>query len=211
MNLGQLRDYVRDRLSIAASDSVKQQQIDLVINTEYRRICAEMQLNIERTTLATIAGSQLVDLPNDWAETISIRFGGNILEPVSIHRFVQLDATGDDWPEGPSYYYQESPERIRVWPTPSATDIDAIDFWYVARPDELAGSADIPTAMPTEYHDLLGEIAVVRIAQNEEQFDLAQSAQNTANELMARMTGQMKRRQGTSSERVALRHYGGGA
>lgn len=211
MTLGQLRDYVRDRLSIAASDSVKQQQIDLVINTEYRRICAEMQLNIERTTLATIAGSQLVDLPNDWAETISIRFGTNVLQPVNIQRFVELDASGEDWPEGPSYYYQESPERIRVWPTPSATDIDAIDFWYVARPDALAGAADVPSAMPIEYHDLLGEIAVVRIAQNEEQFDLAQSAQNTANELMARMTGQMKRRQGTSSERVALRHYGGGA
>jgi len=202
-----MRDYVRDRLSIAASDSIKQTQIDTVINNEYRRVCAEMQLNIERATLATIAGEQLVDLPDDWAETVSMRFGQTVLQPVGIRRFVELDSS-DNWPEGPSFYYQESPERVRVWPTPSATDIDAITLWYVARPDALAEAGDVPAAMPMEYHDLLAEMAVARIAQNEEAFDIAQAAQATVAELMSRMTGQMKRRQGAGSERVALRHYG---
>jgi hypothetical protein len=205
-----MRDYVRDRLSIAASDSIKRSQIDLVINTEYRRVCAEMQLNIERATLATIAGEQLVDLPDDWQETITMRFGQNVLQPVNVHQFARLDATGEDWPEGPSYYYQESPERVRVWPTPSATDIDAITIWYVARPDALIGASDIPIALPLEYHDLLTEMAVARVAQNEEAFDIAQSAQATVAELRARLDGQMNRRQGDGSDRVVLRHYGAG-
>ncbi len=210
MTLDELRNYVRDRLSIAASDSTKQTQIDLVINTEYRRICAEMQLNIERATLATVADSQLVDLPDDWQETITMRFGGNVLQPVNIQRFAELDATTEDWPDGPSFYYQESPERVRVWPTPSATDIDAIVLWYVARPDAIAGGSEIPSVLPLEYHDLLAEMAVSRVAQNEEQFDIAQAAQATVAELRARLDGQMNRRQGAGNERVVLRHYGVG-
>jgi hypothetical protein len=210
MNLGEMRDYVRDRLSIAASDAIKQSQIDLIINTEYRRVCAEMQLNIERATLATVANSQLVDLPDDWQETITMRFGQNVLQPVNIQRFAELDATGEDWPDGPSFYYQESPERVRVWPTPTATDIDAITLWYVARPDTLAGAADVPSALPLEYHDLLTEMAVARVAQNEEAFDIAQAAQVTVAELRARLDGQMNRRQGAGNERVVLRYYGVG-
>lgn len=213
MTLDELRNYVRDRLSIAASDSTKQTQIDLVLNTEYRRICAEERLNIEKTTLGLIAQSQLADLPNDWQETITIRHGATVLQPVTFMRFAELDAAsenGTETTDGPSVYYQESPERIRVWPTPVETNSTALTLWYVARPDAMTSSGNTPAAMPVEYHDLLAEMAVVRIAQNEEQFDIAQAAQATVNELRQRMSGQMRRRQGYGQERVVLRHYGAG-
>lgn len=213
MTLDELRNYVRDRLSIAASDSTKQTQIDLVLNTEYRRICAEERLNIEKTTMGLVAQSQLADLPNDWQETISIRFGATVLQPVTFMRFAELDAAsenGTETTDGPSVYYQESPERVRVWPTPTETNSTALTLWYVARPDEMTSSAHTPSVLPVEYHDLLAELAVVRIAQNEEQFDIAQAAQATVNELRGRMSGQMRRRQGHGQERVVLRHYGVG-
>lgn len=213
MTLNELRDYVRDRLSIAASDSTKQTQIDLVLNTEYRRICAEERLNIEKTTMGLVAGSQLADLPNDWQETISIRHGAVVLQPITFMRFAELDASGENGTEtsnGPSVYYQESPERVRVWPTPVETNSTALTLWYVARPDAMTSGGNSPTALPVEYHDLLAELAVARIAQNEEQFDIAQSAQNTVNELRQRMSAQMRRRQGYGQERVVLRHYGVG-
>lgn len=213
MTLDELRNYVRDRLSIAASDSTKQTQIDLVLNTEYRRICAEEQLNIERTTMGVVANSQLADLPNDWQETISIRHGAVVLRPVTFQRFVELDAAtenGTETSDGPSVYYQESPERIRVWPTPVETNSTALTIWYVARPDAMTSGSSSPSAIPVEYHDLLAEVAVVRIAQSEEAFDIAQSAQATVNELRSRMQGQMRRRQGAGNDRVVLNHYGVG-
>ena len=211
MTLDQLRDYVRDRLSIAASDSTKQTQIDLVLNTEYQRLCAEERLNIERTTMGVVENSQLADLPNDWQEILVLRSGALVLQPVSFYRFAQLDADGGYTPNGPSVYYQESPERIRLWPTPTETNSTALSIWYVARPDPMTSGNHTPSAIPSEYHDLLAETAVVRIAQSEEPFDIAQSAQVAVNELRARMKGQMQRRQGSGSNRVALSHYGVGA
>jgi hypothetical protein len=213
MTLGEMRDYVRDRLSIAASDTTKQTQIDLVLNTEYRRICAEERLNIEKTTMGLVAGSQLADLPNDWQETITVRHGATVLQPVTFMRFAELDAAsenGTNTSDGPSAYYQESPERIRVWPTPVETNSTALTLWYVARPDAMTLVTHTPSVLPVEYHDLLAEMAVVRIAQNEEQFDIAQAAQATVNDLRLRMSGQMRRRQGSGQERVVLNHYGVG-
>ena len=213
MTLDELRNYVRDRLSIAASDSTKQTQIDTVLNTEYRRICAEERLNIERTTMGVVAGSQLADLPNDWQETISIRHGAIVLQPVSLQRFAELDAAteeGTDTSDSPSVYYQESPERIRVWPTPVETNSTALTIWYVARPDQMTSGSHAPSVLPVEYHDLLAESAIVRIAQSEEAFDIAQAAQATVNDLRFRMQGQMRKRQGAGNERVVLHHYGVG-
>lgn len=213
MTLDELRNYVRDRLSIAASDTTKQTQIDTVLNTEYRRICAEERLNIERTTMGVVANSQLADLPNDWQETISIRHGATVLQPVTLQRFAELDAAteeGTNTSDGPSVYYQESPERIRIWPTPVETNSTALTIWYVARPDAMTSGGNTPSALPVEYHDLLAELAVARIALNDESFDLAQSATAIANELRQRMQGQMRKRQGAGNERVVLRHYGVG-
>lgn len=213
MTLDELRNYVRDRLSIAASDSTKQTQIDNILNTEYRRLCAEERLNIERTTMGLVADSQLADLPNDWQETIAIRFGANVLQPINLQRFAELDAAsenGTETSDGPSMYYQESPERIRVWPTPTETNSTALTIWYVARPDAMTSGGNSPTALPVEYHDLLAEMAVARIALNEEAFDLANSAQAIVNELRGRMQGQMRKRQGAGNERVVLYHYGVG-
>ena len=213
MTLNELRDYVRDRLSIAASDSTKQTQIDLVLNTEYRRLCAEERLNIERTTMGVVADSQLADLPNDWQETIAIRHGAVVLQPVGLQRFAELDAAtenGTETTDGPSVYYQESPERVRIWPTPVETNSTALTIWYVARPNAMSSGSDTPSALPVEYHDLLAELAVSRIALNEEAFDLSTSALNIANELRGRMQGQMRKRQGAGNERVVLHHYGVG-
>lgn len=213
MTLDELRNYVRDRLSIAASDSTKQTQIDNILNTEYRRLCAEERLNIERTTMGLVADSQLADLPNDWQETIAIRFGANVLQPINLQRFAELDAAsenGTETSDGPSMYYQESPERIRVWPTPTETNSTALTIWYVARPTAMSSGSDTPSAIPVEYHDLLAEMAVTRIALNEEAFDLANSALSIVSELRGRMQGQMRKRQGAGNERVVLRHYGTG-
>lgn len=213
MTLDELRNYVRDRLSIAASDSTKQTQIDNILNTEYRRLCAEERLNIERTTMGLVANSQLADLPNDWQETIAVRYGANVLQPIGLQRFAELDAAsenGTETSDGPSMYYQESPERIRVWPTPTETNSTALTIWYVARPDEMTAGGNSPTALPVEYHDLLAEMAVARIALNEESFDLANSALSIVSDLRGRMQGQMRKRQGAGNERVVLHHYGVG-
>lgn len=209
MTLDELRNYVRDRLSIAASDSTKQTQIDVVLNTEYRRMCAEERLNIERTTLSLIADSQVVDLPNDWVETLSLARGNYVLEPVTFQQFAAYDS-GVEVPgvDAPIVYYQESPSRIRIYPEPTTTDVDGMTLWYVARPDAMASGTDTPSIIPTEYHDMLAEYAVSRIAMNEEMLDLAQSAKSTADDLRMRMQGQMRRRQGLGSERVNLKVYG---
>lgn len=210
MTLDELRNYVRDRLSIAASDSTKQTQIDTVLNQEYRRLCAEERLNMERTTVGLIENSQLADLPNDWVETVAIRFGKVVLQPVNFQKFAELDATSETSAStGPTVYFQESPERIRLWPTPTETNSTALILWYVARPDAMENGTDTPASLPVEYHDLLAELAVARIAQNEEAFDLANAALGTANDLRTRMQGQMRRRQGTGANRVLLTHYSG--
>jgi hypothetical protein len=73
----------------------------------------------------------------------------------------------------------------------------------------MALDLDIPSQIPEEYHDMLGELVVHRIAMSEEAFDLAQSAKQIADELRGRLIGQMKKRQGPGPRRLRLAVYHG--
>ena len=210
MTYAELRTYVLDRLSIDSSDSAKVTQINSLLNTEYRRIVGEERLNVTKASLALVANSPLVDLPNDWVETLSIKRGDTVLIPASFEKFSELEAQGTSSGYGsPTFYFQESPDRLRVFPTPTAFDLDLIDIYYVARPAAMSSDSDTPECIPVEYHDMLGELVINRIAMSEEAFDLAQSAKQIADELRGRMLGQMKRRQGPSTRRIRLAVYHG--
>ena len=210
MNLAQLRTYVLDRLSIDSTDTAKVTQIDRQLNTEYLRVVAEERLNVTKTTLALVADSQVVDLPDDWTETLALQRGATVMIPASFEKFAELDAAGTNAGyDAPIFYYQESPDRLRVFPTPTTTDPDGLTLWYCARPDAMALDLDIPSQIPEEYHDMLGELVVHRIAMSEEAFDLAQSAKQIADELRGRLIGQMKKRQGPGPRRLRLAVYHG--
>jgi hypothetical protein len=210
MNLAQLRTYVLDRLSIDSTDTAKVTQIDRQLNTEYLRVVAEERLNVTKTTLALVADSQVVDLPDDWTETLALQRGATVMIPASFEKFAALDAAGtNSGYDAPIFYYQESPDRLRVFPTPTTTDPDGLTLWYCARPDAMTVDANTPVQIPDEYHDMLAELVVHRIAMSEEAFDLAQSAKQIADELRGRLIGQMRKRQGPGPRRLRLAVYHG--
>jgi hypothetical protein len=153
------------------------------LNTEYLRLAAEEGLIEKTATLTVVAGNNSVDLPDDWQRTLQIVEDGKPLRPVTALEYADINTTG-----GPRrVYFPQSPERILVTPAPTTSEAQGITIIYVARPTALSGDADIPSALPLEYHDILVELVLIRAFLAEEQLELSQSAQVNAQVLLERL------------------------
>jgi hypothetical protein len=216
VTLGDLRTYVLDRLSVSSADTAKVAQIDHALNQEYRRLVAEEDLNVTTAAITLTAGVSTASLPADTAKILYLQHAGNVLRPVTWPQMaayyaqtalgVSADVTG------PAYYTVKGPTSLYLWPQPDATAAaTTVTIWYVARPTLMTDpAAHSPDALPAEWHDLLAEMAVSRVAMNEEAFDLADRASQAAQAMRERMRGAVSRAGGSTSSRMALRFYGTG-
>jgi hypothetical protein len=183
MTLAEMTDMTLLRLGVSSSDTQMRNYIRSLINTEYIRLAAEENLYEKVGTLSLVAGSSVVDMPNDWQRTIQITEGGHALRPVTALEYTEALVS----PGRHRVYMQESPERILVAPEPTESDSDGLRIIYVARPLELDTDASVPVALPVEYHDLLVELALMRAFLAEEDATLSQGAQMNAQGLLDRL------------------------
>lgn len=188
MTLGQMTSMALLRLGVSSSDTQLTDYIKSLINTEYIRLAAEEALYEKTGTLSLVAGSAIVDLPNDWQRTVQITEGGKALRPVTSLEYTEATISAGVH----RVYMQESPERILVAPVPTTSDPDGLSIIYVARPTQLTTDASVPDALPVEYHDLLVELALMRAFLAEEDLNLAQGAQANAQGLLDRLRAHRK-------------------
>jgi hypothetical protein len=214
VTLGDLRTYVLDRLSISSADTAKVTQITTVLNQEFLRLVMEEDFNVATASIGFTAASQDASLPATWAKILDIRAAGVVMQPVTWQRMAAYEAAtalGVNASDlGPSFYAVKPPLSLRIWPAPATTDAAGATIFYVARPALLAAAGDIPSALPAEWHDLLGEMAASRIALNEEAFELADRCSQAAQAMRERLHGAVTRTGGPTASRLALRFYGVG-
>lgn len=200
MNVADMTDMALLRLGVSSSDTRMKNYIKSLLNTEYIRLAAEEALYEKTGTLSLVAGSAIVDLPNDWQRTIHITEGGKALRPVTSLEYTEANLSNGRY----RVYMQESPERILVAPEPTTSDPDGLSIIYVARPAELVGDSSVPTALPVEYHDLLVELALMRAFLAEEDVTLSQGAQMNAQGLLDRLRAHRKMSTGKGIGKMIL-------
>jgi|GEM_PF-4374860 len=206
MTYAELRTYVRDRLTISTGDTAKTTQINTAIQQARYRLSAEFRLTKTKATLNFTADTETVTLPSDVVEILSITSGNYIVQPISEQEWAEV--AGSVVAGGPQVYVVDgSSTTIRISPVPADTETAAATIYYVARPTALSADADVPTELPAEFHDLIAEMAVYRIAQSEEDFDLARGAAVVADELRGELRAYMIRRRGPTASRQALRGF----
>jgi hypothetical protein len=208
---------VLDRLSIASSDTVKVTQVKAAINRARDRLVLDERLLITQANLTYTAGTDSLTLPADVMGIVSISSGSYVLEPMTYNELAdyRVRGTASEF-SGPLVYLREGiGTNVEVWPTPAETATVTKGLVYVPQPTELSADADTPSEIPRAYHDLLVEMAVIRVAQNEEAFDIAESARRnvhgtpgtTDQGLLADFRAFAKRQSGYGSTRVWPRGY----
>lgn len=200
MNLADMTSMALLRLGVSDSDTRMKAYIRSLINTEYIRLAAEEALYEKTGTLSLVAGSEVVDMPNDWQRTIQITEGGKALRPVTSLEYTEATMS----PGRHRVYMQESPERILIAPVPTESNPDGLHIIYVARPLALDGDSSIPTALPIEFHDLLVELALMRAFLAEEDAALAQGAMANAQGLLDRLRAHRKMSAGKGIGKMIL-------
>lgn len=217
MTREELRDYVLDRLAISSGDTSRVTQINGLLSREYLRIVREERLGIATADLIFTAGDPLVDLPDDLMEIITIRRGETALRPVNRERMLSLEADrqGSAQADDPQVYAFEAPTRIRVEPAPTENDATGATLVYVAKPASqnaapaygLAHDDDEPALLPEEFHDLIAERVIERIAASEEEAEQVAIAGAMSASLRAGLSSSMNRRSGRASSHIRPRGY----
>lgn len=208
-----MQTAVLDRLSVAASDTAKLTQVKQVLKDEHLRLGARLNLKVSSADLTFTANDPTVDLPADFQAVIALRTGSTRMQPVTHQELMLLEAgvQNSDLVDSVAsgWYAFEGASAIRVFPTPSKTSSTGARIWYVARPTAMSADGDTPEGLPTEWHQLLVEMAIYRIALAEEESGLASAAKASADELRMDFERFLKGRGGPAGSRLRLRHYEG--
>lgn len=199
MNLGEIVSHVRLRCGISATDTDMDGYIRSMANAEYFRLCGEYRLVDKVTTVTLVKDSPVVDLPDDWQKTHQLRYGSQIIQPVTALDYMQRK-TNNDYSE--FVYLPESPERVRVWPVPTKTEPNAVDIAYAARPHAMVNNTDEPFSIPLAYQIILPALVSYHVLMAEESLDLAQAAQVEAQTLESRMAGHIVMREGQGNDKI---------
>lgn len=205
--------YVRSRFGISSTETDRVTRIVQQINIEYARLVVSEQLAVTTAALASAAGVATISLPADIGEILTIRGtpastgeSVDVWIPVTRQELARLSSLGSA-PEQFAYAF-EPPSTIRLPWAPTTTDSTFATLEYVRQPALLSSGAAIPSDIPTQYHDLLAELVVHRIALDEEDQPLAQSAYAIAQSLLADMRQFIGRRGGRSRPYIVVRGLG---
>ncbi len=217
MTFLEMQAYVLDRLSINASDTVKVTQIKAALNRARDRLVLDERLLITQADITLTAETDSITLPADVMGIISLSTGSYVLEPMTYNELADYRVRGSlTETTGPLVYLREGiGTNVEIWPTPSETVTVTKGLVYIPQPTELSADAHTPSEIPRAYHDLLCEMAVIRVAQNEEAFDIAESARRNVygtpgsgdRGLLADFRSYAKRQSGYAGTRLWMRGY----
>ncbi len=212
MNYGAAQTYCLDRLAISSGDTAKTAQVGNLLNGLRDRLVEEHALVIAVATLTVTANSQTVAAPTDFLRPLYVRNGKILVDPIDEYGYgleEALTAAGfaaSDATVVPLSYTFRPPATFYVWPTPTANT--SLSMPYVQRPAAMVNSTDAITGIPSQYHDLLCELAIVRLSLSEGLWFEPSMEMQLTQELDARLKATRKRWAGPSQTRVKLKVYG---
>lgn len=196
---------VLDRLSLSSAETAKVTQVTTLLNLQYQDLCLRLGLNKAYDTLDVTADTATVTLPSDCVRILALQYGTRNIEPVSWQEYANLFSAYEDDAAADStlYYFMQSHTTIRILPIPEATVADAIKCWYLARPTAFASGSSTPSAIPSEFHDILVEYTIYKLALAEEEIGLAQSALQEAIRRESALKTWMASFEGSDDNRLA--------
>lgn len=191
-----------DRLGISSADSARVTQINATLSREYQKLATTLGLGHDEADLIFTAADPIVDLPDDCGVILTVRVGTTVLRRISRQQIASVVAAGSSG--APVAYVMESPTRIRIVPAPTANDSTGAVLAYAVRPVTWTLDADTPSLLPEEFHDLVAELTVVRIAMSDEEPAMAQGAQAVAAGLLADLKTFLSSRVGTIPAQIPV-------
>lgn len=183
MTRDEMQTMVLDRLSLTTAETAKVTQVLSLLNLFHKDVVLRHRLNVAFDTLDVVADTATVALPSDLAAILSLSYSGRPVDQVTWQQYADLFSAAEDESlseEGTFYYMRATPTTIRILPLPSASVTDAIDCWYCARPSDFANGSATTTLIPAEFHDILVEYTIHRLALAEEEAGLAQASLSVA-------------------------------
>lgn len=210
MTRAELTTYVLARLGVGSERAAFATQVVGHLNRAYVREVTALGLNMDESTLVFTADDPVVSLPADWRRTETLRVGSRILIEKTPAEHLQMEAGhagGATIADGPSYVVLYPPARYRIVPPPSTSATEGVLIYHAA-PALLTSDSSVPTAIPEEYHDLLGELAIARMASNQEDPQLSQEALANAALIRSMLLEERAQGAGTSANRVRRKVYG---
>lgn len=177
MQLSDFQTYILSRLTIPAGDTAATTQATLNLNLALSDLCVEEELKVDTAAVTLTPGTNTANLPADFARPLAISCGAARLLPITWEKWTDLQAAtaaGIGPPfQQPTFglYYVilpgTSPLKLGLWPTPDSST-PSPSLTYVQYPTDLSGATDTPSWLPAQFHILAAEMAISRMAINEE-------------------------------------------
>jgi hypothetical protein len=177
----------------AWSDTTDTTESGLFINDVYRDVVREVRAKVTKVTKTLTAGTATYTISGTFAisDLLSISYieyntsGGTDSYPVVPTSFEEiLGLRSLNQTTGPTRLYAlRDLDTIELYPA-AQSSTDTLDIYYVSAPTALAAGGDIPSALPSEYHDVIALGATARMYEYED----AGQAQAYMGKYMARLT-----------------------
>jgi hypothetical protein len=209
LNRGDCASYVLDRLTIPSSDTAKVGQVDQLINTFIYRVNADYNLTVASATVTVTASTGLVTLPSDFQKIVSLTqttVSIDVTDELTFQARVAAIAAGTaaSVTNPPTLAVFRPPLTLATLPIPTA-NVSAT-LVYVQRPTPPAtDGTTIP--LPVEYHDLIAELVVRRMALTEGEPAIAQIALDLANEMRQELGAIRTQQPGQAGWAIPLKGY----
>ena len=214
MNYGEMKTYVRARLTISVIDTTATTQIGIAINEARDRLVASERLSVALAPLTFTANSEVVTLPAGVMEVLSISTSTYVLTPVTRQElaFYRLR----DARTGPlAYVIDGASNTARIWPEPTETEVVANALEYVPELTALSADLDTPSEIPRAFHSLICELAIIRVAEMEEAPEIANGARRivygtpgtSERGMLAEFRAYLDRRSGSGDTRIWMKGY----
>lgn len=210
----ELTTYVLERLGVGSSRAPFVSIVEGTLEREYHRVVRRFRLSHDEADLALTADDHYVELPDDFMAVRTLRIGTRTLREVSmddLSRAAGVRELSDAGSEvsGPRNFVFMGDDRIYVDPAPAEDDDTGAKLFYVPRPPAWTTGSDTPSLLPSEYHDLIAERTIWRMALNQEEFAThASAAAGIVAALEQELEYELTIRNGDPEARVIRRVYG---
>ena len=157
--LAQFRTRIAAKTALSNTTAADQGMIDDLVNMAYEDVVRRTSCKVGTTTISLSASTGDYTIPTSYLHIMEV-YTTTSGQSYSMQRTTAEDiirrriGVSTGFSSSPARYYAtQGIDLLLVWPTPSAAD--SLSVYYVARPTALSASADLPSAIPAEFHQLI--------------------------------------------------------
>ena len=150
------------------------------VNDAYREIVREAKATVTTATKTLTSGTATYSIPTDFTINDLLSLEGLIYTPggqttgypVSVTSLANLLAIRQSLTTGfVMLYCLRDLNTLELYPAPQ-TSTDTLTLYYVQAPTALSADGDVPSAIPSEWQNLIALTAAARMADEEDSIQL---------------------------------------